>query len=463
MKKTALTATSKPGKNSRVVGQVSNSISIPLKKFIVHFRRPNDYNGKYGFDWLRDDYIHPLQIVTHDTNGTVINAPTPLCKDHLLLPSAYGQDVVNPITPYNVDYYPAWLTIFPYTTNAQFTHGSTMHKDGINLDIEVEEIDDLSLDRSSTEIVFESGNSQYLKITPSKIKLSDFTAIYPKTKTLGSTIIVSYLKEKVINIKCVGGTLNNHTEIKVFAQLGTQKREIGKLMVYKNNIIPKAEIVVVNVITDNAPAQLKDDYQYMFKNQSFNQALIRTEVKVDTKFDISKLPLNSDVNIFKRNYINPQSQIRASQADNFLKDIITLYNNYGFHAPQGGINGNSNKRTYLFFTKISAGNTSGIADANLSATPIQWGNAYVVFGSALINGQTFIHECGHTLSLLHPFSNLSPYKFHHGYTDNYMDYTWKMGPRGTSSGDNIHKGKMYSFFKWQWDIMRNDRSLISNY
>ncbi len=48
-----------------------------------------------------------------------------------------------------------------------------------------------------------------------------------------------------------------------------------------------------------------------------------------------------------------------------------------------------------------------------------------------------------------------------------MDYTWQAGNYANgqlySSGANKYKGKMFSFFKWQWDIMRKDRSLIQNY
>ena len=28
-----------------------------LPKFLVHFRRPDDYRGEFGFDWIRDEYI----------------------------------------------------------------------------------------------------------------------------------------------------------------------------------------------------------------------------------------------------------------------------------------------------------------------------------------------------------------------------------------------------------------------
>lgn len=133
--------------------------------------------------------------------------------------------------------------------------------------------------------------------------------------------------ERKVNIKCTGGVLNKHEEIKVFAKLDQEKVEVGKLMVYKNNVIPKAEIVAINVITHSVPnAQLRNDYQYLFKNQSFNQALIRAEVKVDTHFDISKLPANDvDVINFKNNYINSQANIGTAKSSSFKKDLIKLY------------------------------------------------------------------------------------------------------------------------------------------
>lgn len=39
-----------------------------------------------------------------------------------------------------------------------------------------------------------------------------------------------------------------------------------------------------------------------------------------------------------------------------------------------------------------------------------------------------------------------------------MDYLWKYD--GT---DNPYKDNMTSFFKWQWDKMRTDNSLITLY
>ena len=80
---------------------------------------------------------------------------------------------------------------------------------------------------------------------------------------------------KLKAVKCSGGAINQHEEIKVFAKIKNkisgikEKKEVGKLMVYRNNIIPKAEIVVVNVIKNTLQkAILRTDCQYPFKNQS---------------------------------------------------------------------------------------------------------------------------------------------------------------------------------------------------
>ena len=128
--------------------------------------------------------------------------------------------------------------------------------------------------------------------------------------------------------------MDGHTEIKVFARLYSQKKEVGKLMVYQNNVIPKVNIVVVNVVTDGTPAQLSATYQWALKRRAFNQALMRAEVEVDTNFDINSLPDTAEVKDFKSNYINSPYSISAGKtARDFLKDIILLYEKFGKYAP----------------------------------------------------------------------------------------------------------------------------------
>ena len=58
-------------KTSPPIGQTSTSC---LRKFTIHFRRPDtlkeksnySYRGEYGFDWLRDEYIYPIEKVDVD-------------------------------------------------------------------------------------------------------------------------------------------------------------------------------------------------------------------------------------------------------------------------------------------------------------------------------------------------------------------------------------------------------------
>ncbi|MFC4414164.1 zinc metalloprotease [Kaistella carnis] len=423
------------------------STNINLKKFLVHFRRPKNYDGKYGFDWLREEYIYPMVTVTNDNNGNPINAPTALCKNTTALKQEYLNGVVNNIKPYTINYYPAWLAIFPHTTTSQFPHGSDMHENGVNLDLQIDEIDQIISD--GTEILFESQN-QYLKISPKKIAISDVISSNRKSRNVNGRNINYYKLERKVNIKCTGGVLNKHEEIKVFAKLDQEKVEVGKLMVYKNNVIPKAEIVVVNVLTGGNKAQLKDDYQYLFKRQSFNQALIRAEVKVDTEFDLNKLNTNPDINNFL-------ISVNGYSAKKKLSEIIRLYELYGKYTVPGGINSNNTHRTYLFFTSLSSGGTRGICSLNQNNV---WGNSYLVFNIGLQNPRTIIHECGHSFSLPHTFEQAGNprHVFYQGYTDAYMDYDWRQG-----GSPNPYSSKMYSIFKWQWEIMRNDRSLIFNY
>lgn len=444
-----------------------------LKKFHVHFRRPHDYQGTYGFDWLRDEYIYPIVTVTKDNNGNPINAPIPLCKNPTVLKNEYKtKDVVSPISPYGKDYYPAWLSIFPHTTTAQFAHGSRMHSNGVTLDLEIEELEALTNDK--TEIIFESANKN-LVVTPEKIKLSTLIS-NKQTKNLGSNKTRDYyLAKGVINIKSQNAPLSQHTEIKVFAKLGNQKEEVGKLMVYKNDVIPKAEIVAVNVITGNTQASLRNDYQFLFKNQSFNQALIRAEVKVDTRFDINTLPSSDpDVISFKTKYINASSNIGTALSSSFKKDLISLYEKFGRHSPKtSGIDTNSNKKTYLFYTTIKAqdnlpngrwSRVEGSCSAKINPNNIIWGNAYVVYSTALYKKRTVLHEAAHSFSLPHTFQEgnyAGPHTFYKGLTDNIMDYVNQADPAKRNPFEP--NDKMNCFYKWQWKLIRGDRSLIFNY
>ncbi len=340
-------------KTSPPIGQTSTSC---LRKFTIHFRRPDTlkeksnyiYRGEYGFDWLRDEYIYPIEKVDVDYKSiddfVYLNKAVPLCRNPDDLREEYKRDIKNSITPYGKDYYPAWLSIFAY--NVKGNAGSTMHKKGVNLTLQLDEIDEIIDD--GTEIIFKPGKP-CLKITPNKISISHFLKTPKKTRILdidtGTPTINYYQLDNTINIKCFGDTLKDHEEIRVFAKLGPTEVEVGKLMVYKNDNIGKAKIVVVNVITkydekgNKIYPQVHKSFEYLYKYQSFNQAMIRTEVILGEELDLVKLSnveSNYDVKNFLDDIKDKTFMDNYYYATTITKRLCRLYENYGKNRPEGG-------------------------------------------------------------------------------------------------------------------------------
>ena len=492
-------AVCKPPTPSSKVGQTSTSC---LRKFTIHFRRPDtlkeksnySYRGEYGFDWLRDEYIYPIEKVDVDyispINLVYLNKVVPLCKNPDDLREEYKRDIKNSITPYGIDYYPAWLSIFAY--NVKGNAGSTMHKKGINLTLQLDEIDEIIND--GTEIIFKPGKP-CLKITPNKISISHFLKTPKKTRILdsdtGTPTINYYQLDSTINIKCFGDTLKEHEEVRVFAKLGTTEVEVGKLMVYQNDNIGKAKIVVVNVITEydekgnKIYPQAHKSLDDLYNCQSFNQAMIRTEVILGEELDLVKLS-NVESNYDVRNFLDDiKKKTYMENGDNAVNVTIRLrdlYDNYGKNRPEGGlVDGDGHFYTYLLFTTLSPGDYYGMSTGDMkkgiSSSKFEYGNILSIFAKGLNNDHTLVHEAAHTFSLEHTYLHVTEnkYVFHYGYTENYMDYffhptfnnlvdkkliyTNSEGKTLLHQKDNRYIGKMYSFYKWQWDQMREDRSI----
>ncbi|WP_298319565.1 DUF4280 domain-containing protein [uncultured Aquimarina sp.] len=461
-----------------------------LKKFLVNVRRPDDYKGEYGFDWLRDEYIYPIETIAYDNlglDGTLQSAPLinqqlPVCKNPEDLKNEYKtKDVVNPITPYGAAYYPAWLSIFPNTSYSGVNE--------VQLNIEVEEIEPLVSD--ATEIIFESANDSLI-ITPAQIPLNELLG-KKQSKNLGTSSKEFYTTEKIITVKCEGSGLENHEEIKIYAELNGEKEEVGKLMVYKNSEIPNAEIVIVKA-TYQEQLVLNPTYQNAIKYQSLNQALINTEISVIVEdFRIEDLPEEDEhVEYFISKFITPSPQevwgnnpayggvyqneeIYVDKVREFKDYLIYLYEKYGENGPSTYyLSATGHYKTYLFYTPIAPVFTMkplvqfrGIACAheNENSNTIEWGNAVIVFGGDLLNNFVTVHELGHSFSLPHSFEERmsSPFIFYRGFTDNYMDYDNLTQPDITKTQvESKFEGNMHSFFKWQWDIMRGDKSLVYN-
>ncbi|OTQ30709.1 hypothetical protein [Gilliamella apicola] len=487
-------------KTSAKIGKTSTSC---LRKFTIHFRRPDKlkqkqnapYKGEYGFDWLRDEYIYPMEMVM--LTGTY----TELCTKPINLRKKYLEDVVPPGKKFQIngqDYYPAWLSIFACNVQGNNADaGSEMHKDGVYLDLQLDEIDKIIDD--GTEIIFKPSDP-CLKITPDKISISKFLKTTREKRILdtntGKPEIHYYLLENAVKIICQGDTLKEHGKIEVFAKLGATEIEVGRLMVYQNNQIGKANIVVVNVITkDNnnkkVIPQLHPSLESLYNYQCFNQALIKTEIKTIENFDLAKLSENSknkdvieflkdinDTNYMKGHKYKKDNngfiiETKKVVPDEKIRDrLCELYDKYGKNRPKNpeypkkpkkflSINDGKHYKTYLFFTEISPyladsgkGDTYGMAYVRRT----YWGNMTVIYKKGLTDDYTIMHETAHSFSLTHTFEKLSETEFYMGYTENVMDYYTYELPNSNIDPVGQYKNKMYSFFKWQWDMIRKDQS-----
>ena len=268
-------------------------------------------------------------------------------------------------------------------------------------------------------------------------------------------------------------------------------------MVYENDKIGKANIVVVNVITKDTNnqkviPQTHPSLNDLYNNQSFNQALIKVNIKVTENFDLVALynkTKDKDIidflnDILDTNYTdskrtdpnNPLETIYAS--GDIKRRLIDLYEKYGKNTPKDNkkIHDEGHYNTYLLFidvkpTSKGASTTLGSADLRKDNTKYEWGNIFVIYKKGLTDEHTIVHEAAHTFTLPHTFESFLDYKknptlnnkyrFHRGYTENYMDYAQHVDlSQNNKVGKNKYYRQMYSFFKWQWKLMRDDKKSI---
>ena len=258
-------------------------------------------------------------------------------------------------------------------------------------------------------------------------------------------------------------------------------------MVYQNDNIGKAKIVAINVITEDKKGNKEYPQSYkslddLYNCQSFNQAMIRTEVILGEELDLVKLKGNSDVTDFLKD-INNDTYLEGDNAENITARLCDLYDKYGKNLPKGGkVDGNKDLYTYLLFTAIRLPSATELGGASgrtarggdwISDEKFQGGDLFCTFITGLNSEFTLVHEAGHSFSLVHTFSKNNKYVFHPGYTENYMDYDFALTFDSKKNiffrnskqqdvphlKDNRYKDKMYSFYKWQWDFMFNDRSI----
>lgn len=442
-----------------------------LKKFIVHFRRSSNYKGEYGFDWVREDYIYKNLKLNNSTStnnpfesvgGQQQNGSVEICNEFNLLKKKY-LTYPNPIKPYGFEYFAAWCSLFSADI-------SSRNSKGINLSLQVEEIEKISQD--GTILEFES-TTKSIVITPKSISMNRVLSGIKKKIKKGGSQSNSFYLNNVVNLKCVK-SIAKVEQIKVYAKRNGTRKEVGKLNVYKNNIVKKTEIIIVPVSFDNGAdtPKINPNLLSILKNNCFNQAIIEASVRVAPVMDVRKIIINSSKNklmgahqIAQYNYLWLNKKIISEEM--YLRFFRSFYSNYVDRNAKID-KGDSAKKTYVFVTKrqVETGSNAGlygIASHVDGQNKLSWGDFCIIFQQKRDSPYHYIHEIAHTFGLEHSFQNSKYDKnkltFRQGYTDNSIDYTWIPSDTMEPKINILSMLNNGCFFYWQWDVMRNDRSM----
>lgn len=469
-----------------------------LRKFTVHFRRPYRiatkaidssngkplYNGEYGFDWLRDEYLNSSSNFTK--NGTIAKYPVLKEIDNKYRVNSLKENYtegVKKINPFGSEYIPSHLAIFSTNLKKPDPNGSTdINKNGALLWLEIHQLagDDSSpLTNDGTVLLFESshpsikmstakGNEKKTKIS---IPLSKVLNNYSELK-LDNGVRKFYQNKNFLRVKCEE-TTHNGGYILVKAKRGQGELvDVGLMALEANNNIPKAEICLVNVRVNKNPVDQPQGLEYRLKFQSFNQALIRAEIVKRDDFDIFKLYVKhktKDLEDFLNKYYyksrkHPKTNnsiVDRSESENFKRDLCLIYEKYRNIKP---INSNQTKITYAFFSNITFSDAEFVTLGSAiqgkehgHGNKLMWGNAVVMFQSGAQSLETVVHEIIHSFALTHTFQDNTEdrrFSFYKGLTDNFMDY------QDTEfDGKSKFDGNQTSLLRVQWRNLKKDRSI----
>lgn len=464
-----MSATSREPISSAITGtnNPTRHVNISLPNFTVHFRSPDINNqdklGRYGFDYPRDEDFYPIEKI----NGQYQT----VAKNIVALQDSYWQEVTGNYLK-EFGYIPAWLYMFPNTTNDIFAGGSNMHAEGIALNLQIHENYNQGLDYNTTLLL--SASDDKIVVSPTVIPVSDFQGTRKvfdidkrsnmKKQRVQHTLNPAYAQKTKVIIKLKPNTvLTKHACINIHVDVKGQKILVGMLMVHKNNITYKSELVLVKVRSNaNSPIfpSPSGDVEYYLKRRFFNQALIRAEVVLETKFDLVELSkTHQEVRNFLDRY-DGKNYVGMSATDFILNGIKNLYEKYGDKQPKDDrgkvikLDDSNNKRTFVFITDFDIG-YNGLASYDNSSGKFKFGNYIIIFKPAKKRNDTLAHELGHSFGLFHVFESIdaNKFQFHQGYSNKVMDYLQR---KDRSENKYIRR----LFMRHEWYIMQKDQSVV---
>lgn len=336
------------------------------QKFLVHLRRPKNLDEKngFGFDWFRSEYEQPLtKLLAYQS----MIEPIYLGKIKELK-KLYQCDGVDKIAPYGKEYIPSIISMFSDIDEDVSDYIKQKQLSGLTLDIELYEIpeENKRIIADATTIEFLSDN-EFIRISPSVFSLSSIISTGYAKDIIRNPLVqiarknIKYFRaENSINIKVVGGFIENFEEIKIIAHFpdGTSK-QIGQSIIYPNNIYRAIRIQPVKFKVDrnfDLPSNCRESIQSVMA-----QALIVPIFEEEETFEI-------DTDIFEQydfkvrytraqneQYIAKETKEEASDYLYRMRDdILNLYSSYSPQV-QGHVDDNSDQITYIIFIDLKCG------------------------------------------------------------------------------------------------------------
>ncbi|PTX07055.1 hypothetical protein C8P65_10558 [Capnocytophaga leadbetteri] len=447
--------------------------------YLIHFRRPEDYYGEFGFDWMRDDY------------STICNNYEELKKEYYDCEKNEKVELLK-----DKEYFVPWFSMLP------------KQKD-VKLALKLENIKR----KLSRKDIIKIPTTESISFEPNEIKLKNIQ----KKEKEG--------KEFLVTVTC-SKSLTKDICIPV---LNKDNKEVGKLNVAKNDVEYHLPVTIINIEGNGIESRpiSASEMEKIFNEKSFQQAFIKTSVKTDTLnksieelLSIGAISFldESDNEDFKKAY-NRTERIVANENTleilekiyakpnkgvnlfilnveriQFIKYIPNKPKTYGGYDiyEELEVNKNGNKtKVYKYICKYKTELDSNYKGKYFMLEGGRGGQSNVIPTKKncciLYQGydkrMTTVHEIGHLLGLseiykllineeiynsnkqktdpteeekdyIKDYEVMKKYKyftFKHGSTDNFMD-------------DYIRYNQVEipkkSFYRWQWGVMQYE---INNY
>lgn len=391
-------------------------------KCIVQFRPHGNYNGEFGFDWVRfgDTGFKGDKWYRNIIGAYVADKTYPYQLNFVRQASKYGA-LMRTFKHLTIPWKPM-VNKNPYLYTQAVMTLLPEHKAKLTLKVEIVEKPEKLLIRERKVQPDDpdclSFNVTEVTIRDKKYDLADF-----------------------LEITCLQ-SFTNHRYVDIIAVVGDEEKLAGTLKIFKNSkdIQKHVKLLFVRVKTAEGIGATQGEEERI--KRYLKQAYVHAKVEYTT-LDLTNDKLFNDE--FKKSDLDFNLTAKIQEA---------MYSKLKNKTLGKGKVGNKYESYYrVYFVKKTVGNSSSgyllgeAADLpcdDVLILDVKAAAASLKLPLSAVNN-TVPHELFHAMGVEHTFDNHSDFVFKQYHTDNVMDY-------GDKSTGNI-KG-IFSF-KWQWSILHD--------